>query len=339
MTAGKDCFFSIFICKMEDLEREFLFPVDEMKKLSDYMSDQMALGLMGEPSDLKIQYPAIQNYESHNDSWYIIEGEKEIVNMIDSSITIVYDGEKEGYCNISTQFSIAMNTPQMFLSYCFNTIPGTPSPYKPTTLNDGSETSAWIDPFSGHSITMKFNGTVIDTIIYEGQTILEDDSGYHVVDFHLNVKYGGERIRYLQDIPHLPNDKETAFEISGSNGAETVGGHVLVEPVSKILYHNLDGTPSGEKTTVRVSINVPDTVIPGLPIEFYCTLNDEGDFTKSFAGYSKIEDKKLLQVSYRIVNDGGLFTITGTVSQLSVTEDSKVISIDSYNVSMQGVTA
>ena len=54
MTAGKDCFFSIFICKMEDLEREFLFPVDEMKKLSDYMSDQMALGLMGEPSDLKM---------------------------------------------------------------------------------------------------------------------------------------------------------------------------------------------------------------------------------------------------------------------------------------------
>ena len=39
---------------MEDLESIFSFPVEDMRKLSDYMSNQMALGLLGKTSDLKM---------------------------------------------------------------------------------------------------------------------------------------------------------------------------------------------------------------------------------------------------------------------------------------------
>ena len=57
---------------MEDLESIFSFPVEAMRKLSDYMSDQMALGLMGEPSDLKMLPSYVTSLATGNMHVYMI---------------------------------------------------------------------------------------------------------------------------------------------------------------------------------------------------------------------------------------------------------------------------
>lgn len=284
-------------------------------------------------SDLDAQFPTIQYEESHNNSWYNIDGETIDVHLLESRISMIsYDG----YCNITVTFANAMNTPKMTLYYGYDTLPGKPVPVKPTSTGNDQERSSWVDPFTGHGITLWFKNTAVVKATYDGTTFLKGKDGLHTVDFHLEVNYDTKGISYIQKICNLPTPSHTHIDVIGVVDNKNTTGTVEIEPRSCIRNIGSSGSPTGNITTIMVSITLPDANLPGLPNEFQITLRSDGSFNKTFQGYSKITENSSKHVTYSITIQDGVFSIYGSIESLSIHSDNTVSSDYVYHANISG---